>query len=84
VKGLYVQRYIGAFRRRHERLDEENERHVFLLATEEPLPERWEHSVSGGGEDNGLRFAYYWLDTAIAALTLTGNQGDYLHYLVDA
>jgi 8-oxo-dGTP pyrophosphatase MutT (NUDIX family) len=81
VQGLRVQRYLGNFRWRHVERDEDHERHVFHLEAPQPLPERWEHTVSAGTEDKGLRFSYYWLDQTIAARVLSGNQGEYLKYL---
>lgn len=84
LKGLRVQRYIGAFRWWHAAQSRECERHVFHLVTPHPLPERWEHTVSAGAEDKGLCFSYYWLDVAAAARMLSGNQGDYLQYLTSS
>ena len=78
---LKVQCYIGKFRWLNVERNEDNERHVFHLITSQTLPERWEHIVSAGTEDKGLRFTYYWLDCDVAAQILSGNQGDYLHYL---
>jgi ADP-ribose pyrophosphatase YjhB (NUDIX family) len=52
-------------------------RHVFLLEAAGGLPVAWRHTVSGGGEDQGMIFEYYW-----AALSgppqLAGNQDRYL------
>ena len=81
VRGLQVQRYIGNFHWWHAERGEDNERHIFHLITSQNLPDRWEHNVSAGTEDKGLCFACYWLDCAVAAQILSGNQGDYLHYL---
>jgi len=81
VWGLRVQRCIGKFHWWHTDRREDNERHVFHLTTLQTLPERWEHIVSAGTEDKGLRFACYWLDCAVAEQVLSGNQGDYLQYL---
>jgi hypothetical protein len=76
-----VQRNLGSFHWRYDERGEDHERHVFHLEPSQPLPERWEHTVSAGTEDKGLRFTYYWLDQAEAVRTLSGNQGEYLKYL---
>ena len=81
LPGLRVKRYIGAFCWWYEALKEEHERHVFHLETSQPLPERWQHTVSAGEGDKGLRFAYYWLDAAAATHALSGDQGEYLQYI---
>lgn len=81
VRELRVQRYIGKFHWWHADQREDNECHVFHLITLQTLPESWEHVVSAGAEDKGLRFVYYWLDCAVAAQVLSSNQGDYLKYL---
>ena len=81
IRELRVQRYIGKFQWWHEDRHEDNERYVFQLTTPQIVPERWEHIVSAGVEDKGIRFACYWLDCAVAVQVLSGNQGDYLQYL---
>ncbi|UCH43095.1 MAG: NUDIX domain-containing protein [Dehalococcoidales bacterium] len=81
IRELRVQRYIGKFHWWHAERREDHERHVFQLTTPQTLPERWEHTVSAGAEDKGIRFTCYWLDCAVAVQVLSGNQGDYLQYL---
>ena len=81
IQDLHVQRYIGKFHWWHADRREDHERHVFQLTTSQTLPERWEHTVSAGVEDKGIRFTCYWLDCAVAVQALSGNQGDYLQYL---
>ncbi len=78
---LRVERYLGSFHWRYAEDGEDYERHVFHLTTPQALPERWEHTVSAGAGDKGLRFVLYWLDVADAAGVLSGNQGDYLEHL---
>jgi 8-oxo-dGTP diphosphatase len=36
-------------------------RHVFHFRVAGELPERWKHTVYGGGEDDGMVFHYEWL-----------------------
>ena len=81
VEGLHVRRYLGAFRWWQADRHEEHERHVFHLITSLPLPDAWEHTVSAGEDDTGLRFRYRWLDTDVATSVLSGDQGIYLQYL---
>jgi len=81
IQQLCVQRYIGKFHWWHADRREDHERHIFQLTTKQTLPERWQHTVSAGAEDKGIRFACYWLDCAVAVQVLSGNQGDYLQYL---
>jgi len=81
VRGLQVKRFLGSFQWRHSETVNYEERNVYQLTTLHTLPDRWEHTVSAGAEDKGLRFAYYWLDYDTAARVLSGNQGDYLKYL---
>lgn len=52
-------------------------RHVFHLKVTAELPETWTRQVSGGGEDEGMLFDYYWLPLA-PALTLADNQHQWL------
>jgi 8-oxo-dGTP pyrophosphatase MutT (NUDIX family) len=33
----------------------------FQVTTQAPLPNTWDHVVSGGGEDEGLLFRYFWM-----------------------
>ncbi len=81
VGELRVQLCLGTFHWWYAERGEDQERHVFHLTTSQPLPERWQHTVSAGAGDKGLRFVLYWLDLANAAQVLSGNQGDYLEHL---
>jgi 8-oxo-dGTP diphosphatase len=45
-------------------------RHVFHLELQADAPERWDHVVTGGAEDRGLVFSYYWLELQAAAEAL--------------
>ncbi len=54
-------------------------RHAYLFAAITALPDHWAHSVTGGAEDRGMRFDYYWLPITTAAERLTGGQGRFLH-----
>ena len=47
--------------------------HVFHLLAPPDLPDAWEHSVSGAGEDAGLVFVYRWLPLGDAAALLAGR-----------
>jgi len=81
IPELRVKSYIGKFHWWYANRGEDHERHVFHLITPQTLPDRWEHTVSAGTEDKGLHFTFFWLDCNVAAQVLSGDQGDYLHYL---
>ena len=84
VEELRVQRYLGSFLWWYAERGEYQERHIFHLVTSQAPPERWQHTVSAGAEDKGLRFVLYWLDLANAARVLSGNHGDHLELLATA
>jgi len=52
-------------------------RHCFLFDGG-GLPDRWIHSVTGAGDDKGLRFEYRW-HTVGSELRLAGSQGYFLN-----
>jgi 8-oxo-dGTP pyrophosphatase MutT (NUDIX family) len=81
IRELHTRRYLGSFRWHHAERGEDHERHVFHLESLQPLPERWEHTVSAGEEDKGLHLIFYWLNLAEAEKVLSGNQGAYLQYM---
>ena len=37
------------------------ERHDFLLAVPQNVPDSWEHEVTGGGGDTGAVFRFHWM-----------------------
>ena len=41
--------------------EEDQRRHAFHLTLTGDVPDSWDHTVHGGGEDNGLVFRYAWL-----------------------
>lgn len=53
-------------------------RHVFHLQAPAGLPDAWEHIVSDGEDDKGLRFRCRWMEVSAAARILAGDQGLYL------
>lgn len=50
-------------------------RHFFHVEVDD-APEAWEHTVTGGGEDHGVVYSYFWADPA--EVSLTRDMGDYL------
>ena len=40
---------------------------IFTALLKEQSPDEWEHLVTGGGEDDGIRFAYSWLSVYAAS-----------------
>ncbi|GAD51802.1 mutT/nudix family protein [Halarchaeum acidiphilum MH1-52-1] len=59
-------------------------RRYFYHVRVDAVPDRWSHEVTGGGEDDGLVYACYWVDLATAAERLVREQGAYLDALDDA
>lgn len=78
LESLRLVRKLGVFRWFSLARQEIHERHVFHLEPTGPVAEEWEHIVSGGVEDKGMRFRCYWMDVAEAAEVLSGDQGAYL------
>ena len=50
----------------------------FAMTVDGSTPDAWVHRVGGKGEDEGMRFRYYWLPLEIE---LAGRQGNGLHLL---
>lgn len=61
----------------HQRI----ERHFFLLSVNN-APDKWEHHVTGKGEDNGLVFLYFWISSPDETQLVPGD-ADYLHLVFD-
>ena len=55
-------------------------RHVFVADLDEPR-DRWEHVVTGAGEDRDMLFCYRWLDLADAEHGLCGDQGGSIGFI---
>lgn len=64
IKGLHIQEKIGVYSYFHEQKKEWQERHVFVLISNNSLPEQWTHTVSSGTDDKGLVFEYEWIPIA--------------------
>ncbi|MBF6590548.1 MAG: GNAT family N-acetyltransferase [Ktedonobacterales bacterium] len=52
-----------------------SERHFFHLRAAR-VPDTWEHTVTGVGDDRGLVFVYWWI-SAPGEVALVGGHGDY-------
>jgi 8-oxo-dGTP pyrophosphatase MutT (NUDIX family) len=57
------------------------ERHFFHLRATS-TPDAWEHTVTGMGEDRGMKFSYFWIRRP-DEVELVANHGDYLHLVLD-
>ncbi len=57
------------------------ERHFFLLSVKN-APDKWEHHVTGKGEDNGFVFLYFWVNSPEEAQLVPGD-ADYLHLIFE-
>jgi len=47
-----------------------HDRHIFVVDVPPGLPERWNHQVTGHGEDSGMVFQYRWMELNEAAKEL--------------
>ena len=80
---LRVTRYVGEFLHCNAHRREWQQRHVFVLQAQQPVPETWLHRVCGAGDDRGLLFRYRWVDAQAAIHLLAGHQGAYLAQALD-
>ncbi|WP_435097057.1 NUDIX hydrolase [Halarchaeum sp. P4] len=55
-------------------------RHFFHVAVAD-APDEWVHEVTGGGEDDGLRYTCHWMGSEDAGDALIREQGAYLDAL---
>ncbi len=53
-------------------------RHYFLLEAPANTPDVWDHIVSGDGDDNGMRFSYFW-SRPLPQFQLTGGSASFLN-----
>ncbi len=56
---------------------EVNHRHYYLIEKND-LPDSWAHTVHSEGEDNGMVFHFFWMESAVARQKLTGKMGELL------
>lgn len=69
--------YIGALAVDHHMIAGVTvERHFYHVKVDD-APDEWDHIVTGGGEDAGMVFSFFWIEHADAG-TLAGEQGAYL------
>jgi 8-oxo-dGTP pyrophosphatase MutT (NUDIX family) len=52
-----------------------HDRHVFVVDAPPGLSERWDHQVTGHGEDSGMVFQYRWIGVDEAAKELAYDFG---------
>jgi 8-oxo-dGTP pyrophosphatase MutT (NUDIX family) len=76
-----IVRHLGTFPFWSEHHGEWHERHVYHLTTTADLPDQWDHAVSDGVADKGMRFRCFWLPVNQAAERLSGGQGLYVKHL---
>ena len=62
----------------HHRKPKAYRRHFFHVEVED-APDEWDHTVTGGGEDDGLVYCYFWADPA--GISLARDMDDYLDLL---
>lgn len=60
-----------------------HERHVVHIELIDDAPDAWNHIVTVGHGDSGLRFACRWHDLDLP-IDLAGRQGEYLEYLLES
>lgn len=80
---LRIVRELGTFFLEVPERNQLQERHFFHLTARRELPDEWVHVVSGGEEDKGMAFRYFWMDLRQAAPLLAGQQGCLLDALFD-
>ncbi len=73
-------RFLGNFEYISKEKQEIHNRHVFCLKSIETRDE-WVHIVSGNGEDNMMKFKFFWVELDEAEKILVGGQGNYLKYI---
>lgn len=78
LSGLSIERVIGVFDWLRSDLNQLHHRHVYVLACDGPVRDAWEHVVTAGEEDQGLRFRFYWLAADLAKQALSADQGAYI------
>ena len=61
LRGLSIIRNLGVSYFFWTAINDEIERHCFVLQAPDGTPENWQHLVGGAGEDEGLAFAYSWV-----------------------
>ncbi|WP_254543527.1 NUDIX hydrolase [Halomarina pelagica] len=72
--------YLGSIRRHHPRRPEIHHRHFFHAPVEERR-DRWDHVVTGGGDDAGTVFRCYWLPVPAAPYALDHGFDALVHRL---
>ena len=69
--------YIAALAVDHHMIVGETvERHFYHVKVDE-APDEWDHVVTGGGEDAGMVFSFFWIERS-DEMSLAGDQGAYL------
>lgn len=71
VRKLGIQLYYKPY------IQDNVERHDFLLRPQTPLPNSWSHTITGSGGDAGDIFDFHWL-TADAKQAIDPEHGRYL------
>lgn len=60
LRGLPILHKLGVCHFFWTAIDDEIERHCYLLQAPNDAPDSWQHTVGGAGEDGGLVFSYFW------------------------
>ena len=74
-------KFVGSYNYHRKDIDEHQMRNVFHVDGMGNLPESWEHTVGGSGEDEHLVFRFYWIPLVDAEKALAGEQGRYLEFI---
>ncbi len=72
-----IKKKLGETSYQRRDIPEINHRHYFEIHTLN-LPDIWAHTVHSSGADNGLVFDFFWMETALAKSSLTGQMGELL------
>lgn len=60
--------------------EEKNDRHYFMIEGSH-LDEEWIHQVDSSGEDNNLKFHFFWIRIEAAKKQLVGMMGELVHLI---
>jgi len=81
LKDFIIERELAADQWDHPQEDLHIERHFFWLSVAN-APDTWDHLVTGKGEDNGMAYHYFWVNSP-TEVPFTWGEADYLHLVFD-
>ena len=61
IRGVKIGRKVGILNYISPMDGQPRERHCFIVHPSEPLPEKWDHTVTGDGDDAAHIFSHFWI-----------------------